>query len=132
LVDPAHVVSAPIDIVIADDHAMLRAGLRLLLEADPGLHVVAEASDVDAALVHTRTHRLAVVLLDLNMPGSPTLPGVARDPVFRARFERECRLAAALDHPHVVAIFRAGEERGWLYLSMRYVDGTDLRSFAAA
>jgi hypothetical protein len=31
--DPAHVVSAPIDIVIADDHAMVRAGLRLLLEA---------------------------------------------------------------------------------------------------
>jgi serine/threonine protein kinase len=55
-------------------------------------------------------------------------PGVARDPVFRVRFERECRLAAALDHPHIVAVFRAGEERGWLYLSMRYVEGTDLRS----
>jgi DNA-binding NarL/FixJ family response regulator len=55
-------------------------------------------------------------------------PGVARDRVFRARFERECRLAATVDHPHVVAVFRAGEERGWLYLSMRYVEGTDLRS----
>jgi len=55
-------------------------------------------------------------------------PGLAGDPVFRARFERECRLAASLDHPHVVDVFHAGEERGLLYVTMRYVDGTDLRS----
>jgi DNA-binding NarL/FixJ family response regulator len=254
--DLAHVASAPIDIVIADDHAMVRAGLRLLLQADAGLRVVAEAGDVDAALEKTREHRPAVVLLDLNMPGTRTLPaiprffeaspgvavvvltmyeepafarealkagasgyvlkeaaeselveavritagggtyvnpalgerlaaapdephapaapedeltvgsafaghridglagrggmavvyratdlaldrpvalklitpGVARDRVFRARFERECRLAATVDHPHVVAVYGAGEERGWLYLTMRYVEGTDLRS----
>ena len=53
-------------------------------------------------------------------------PALAGDPVFRARFERECRLAAALDHPHVVAVFHAGEERGLLYVTMRYIDGTDL------
>ncbi len=50
----------------------------------------------------------------------------ARDPVFRARFERECRLAAAIDHPHVVPVLHAGEQDGRLYLTMRYVDGTDL------
>jgi serine/threonine-protein kinase len=55
-------------------------------------------------------------------------PGLAGDPVFRARFERECRLAASLDHPHVVDVFHAGEERGLLYVTMRYVEGTDLRS----
>jgi serine/threonine protein kinase len=54
-------------------------------------------------------------------------PEVADAPVFRARFERECRLAAALDHPHVVEVFHAGQEHGLLYLTMRYVDGTDLR-----
>ena len=58
-------------------------------------------------------------------------PSLARDRVFRARFERECRLAAALDHPHVVQIFHAGVERGALYLTMRYIDGTDLRALLA-
>ena len=58
-------------------------------------------------------------------------PGLARDRVFRARFERECRLAAALDHPNVVPIFHAGTERGALYLTMRYVEGTDLRALLA-
>jgi two-component system, NarL family, response regulator NreC len=76
--NPAQVASAPIDIVIADDHAMVRAGLRLLLEADPGLRVVAEAGDVDGALEQTRTHGPAVVLLDLNMPGTRTLPAIPR------------------------------------------------------
>jgi hypothetical protein len=50
-------------------------------------------------------------------------PSLAGDPVFRARFERECRLAAALDHPNIVDVFHAGEERGLLYVTMRYVDG---------
>ena len=53
-------------------------------------------------------------------------PICARDPVFRARFERECRLAAGIDHPNVVEIYRAGEEDGRLYVTMRHVDGTDL------
>ena len=55
-------------------------------------------------------------------------PSHARDPVFRARFERECRLAAAIDHPHVVPVLHAGAERGRLYVTMRFVDGTDLRA----
>ena len=59
------------------------------------------------------------------------MPGLARDPVFRARFERECRLAAALDHPHIVPIFHAGAERGALYVTMRFIEGTDLRSLLA-
>jgi DNA-binding NarL/FixJ family response regulator/tRNA A-37 threonylcarbamoyl transferase component Bud32 len=249
----------PVRIVIADDHAMVRSGLRVLLDAEPDLSVVAEAGDVAAALRCTEAHRPAVVVLDLNMPGEPSLPAIprfleaapgtavvmltmqdepefarvalssgasgyvvkagaqdelveavraaaaggtyltpavgarlaraparpgagasgdaepepgstfaghriegvagrgamgvvlratdlvlerrvaikliapalSRDPVFRARFERECRIAAALDHPNVVEIHRAGEERGQLYVTMRYVDGTDLKSLLA-
>jgi serine/threonine protein kinase len=49
----------------------------------------------------------------------------------RALFERECRLAAAIDHPHAVQIFHAGEEAGLLYLTMRYVDGPDLSRLSA-
>jgi DNA-binding NarL/FixJ family response regulator/tRNA A-37 threonylcarbamoyl transferase component Bud32 len=257
-VDPSGAASEPVSIVIADDHAMVRSGLRVLLESEPDLSVVAEAGDVDTALRCTAAHRPSVVVLDLNMPGEPSLPAiprflesapgtavvmltmqdepafarealsagasgyvvkasaeaelveavraaaaggtyltpalgarlarsavrppaapgdpepevgstfaghridgvagrggmgvvfratdlvldrrvalkliapnVARDPVFRARFERECRLAAAIDHPNVVEILHAGEERGQLYVTMRYVDGTDLKSLLA-
>jgi DNA-binding NarL/FixJ family response regulator len=249
--ESAQVGSEPIDIVLADDHAMVRTGLRLLLDGEHDFRVVAEAGDIEAALQHTRTHRPRVVVLDLNMPGTPTVPAIprfleaspgaavivltmtedpafareaiaagasgyvlkeaadgelvdavrevargrtylnprlgallaasgaaaatdeleigstfaghrieaiagrggmgvvyratdlaldrpvalkliaashARDRVFRARFERECRLAAAIDHPHVVPVLQAGDEGGRLYLTMRYVDGTDLHT----
>ena len=264
MASPVKVASAPVSIVIADDHAMVRSGLRVLLDSEPDLNVVAEAGDVSTALECARTHRPAVIVLDLNMPGEPSLPAIprlleaapgtavvmltmqsepayarealsagasgyvvktsaeadlveavraaaaggtyltpalgaslaramwhhpppapspppagdpepepgemfaghrvdgvagrgamgvvlratdlvldravalkliapiyARDPVFRARFERECRLAAGIDHPNVVEIFRAGEEGGRLYVTMRYVDGTDLKSLIA-
>ena len=256
-VDPA---SDSVSIVIADDHAMVRSGLRLLLNAEPDLTVVAEAGDVETALRCARDHHPRVVVLDLNMPGEPSLPAIprffeaapgtavvmltmqdepayaraalsagasgfvakasaedelvdavraaakggtyltpalgaqlartaqrprpivdsgdrepevgslfaghriegvagrgamgvvlratdltldrrvalkliapmlARDPTFRARFERECRIAAGLDHPNVVQIFHAGEEDGKLYVTMRYVDGTDLKALLA-
>ncbi len=243
-----------ITIVIADDHALVRSGLRQLLESEADMTVVGEAGDADAALDLVRARSPRVLLLDLNMPGTPSLdaipgfvglspapvvvvltahdedefarealaagasayvlkdaaetqvveairaavagrayldpamgarlaaraarpapiappgeltigstfaghrvdgvagrggmgvvyratdltldrrvalkliaPSLAADPVFRARFELECRLAAAIDHPHAVEPFRAGEERGQLYVTMRYVEGTDLR-----
>src|SRR5829696_3483330 len=242
---------------------MVRSGLRLLLESAGGFSVVAEAGDVDGALLCVEAHDPGVILLDLNMPGRPSLPaipellaaapgaavvvmtmqdepayaraaltagasgyvlkeaaevelleavraaaagrtylnpslgarlvaaaappassaeapapaamelpigstfaghridavagrggmgvvylatdltldrpvalkliapGLASDPVFRARFESECKLAAGIDHAHVVQIFHAGEERGLLYVTMRYVSGTDLRTLLA-
>lgn len=256
--DSVNVVSEPIAIVLADDHAMIRGGLRRVLESEPDLSVIAEAGDVAVALARTREHQPRIVVLDLNMPGLPTLAAIPRfrqatpasavivltmeanpvyarralragargyllkeaaeaelvgavrsvlagrtyldpslgarlatmapepstrlpglpagemqlavgshfaghridalvgrggqgivfratdrtldravalkliapeasnDPVFRARFGRECRLAAAIDHPHVVEIFHAGEENGLLYLTMRYIDGSNL------
>ncbi|HZA81416.1 MAG TPA: protein kinase [Actinomycetes bacterium] len=54
-------------------------------------------------------------------------PALADDPDFRARFLREMRVAAAIDHPNIVPIYRAGEDRGQLYLAMRYVHASDLR-----
>ena len=252
-------VSDGIRIVLADDHALIRSGLRRVLDRETDLTVVAEAADVEAALALTERHRPEVVVLDLNMPGTPTLPAIPRlleaspesaivvltmeaepgfartalssgargyvlkdaaeaelveavrsvlaggtyldpslgarmaqmgpepsgthpglshgepnlavgtdfaghrvdafigqggmglvfratdlalgrtvalkviapdaagNPVFRARFERECRVAAAIDHPHVVGIYHAGQDEGMLYLTMRYVDGIDLR-----
>jgi two-component system, NarL family, response regulator NreC len=63
-------------IVIADDHAVVRSGLRMLLDAEPGLEVVAEAGDVTSALRYVRAHRPQVLILDLNMPGEPSLPAI--------------------------------------------------------
>jgi two-component system, NarL family, response regulator NreC len=65
-----------IKIVIADDHAVVRRGLRMLLDAEDGLEVVAEAGDVSSALRYVRAHRPNVLVLDLNMPGDPTLPAI--------------------------------------------------------
>ncbi|HTP21821.1 MAG TPA: protein kinase [Solirubrobacteraceae bacterium] len=255
----AEAVLDPVGIVLADDHALIRSGLRRVLDGEAGLTVVGEAADVETALALTERHQPQVVVLDLNMPGTPTLlaiprfleaspasaivvltmeaePGFARTalsagargyvlkdaaeaelveavrsvlaggtyldpslgaqlariagepsgthpglshgepnlavgtdfaghridgfvgqggmglvfratdltlgrtvalkviapdaagkPVFRARFERECRVAAAIDHPHAVQIYHAGLHEGLLYLTMRYVEGTDLQ-----
>ncbi|WP_246551654.1 protein kinase domain-containing protein [Miltoncostaea oceani] len=53
-------------------------------------------------------------------------PALSADPRFRERFARESRIAARLEHPCVVPVYRAGEEHGQLYIAMRFVDGTDL------
>ncbi|CAN5477202.1 hypothetical protein BH20ACT18_BH20ACT18_10880 [soil metagenome] len=58
-------------------------------------------------------------------------PQLAGDAEFRHRFERESRLAAALDHPNVVPVHEAGELDGLLYIAMRYVAGTDLGGLIA-
>ena len=66
----------PIKLVIADDHAVVRSGLRMLLEAEPDFEVVAEAGDVTSAIHYVRAHRPDVLILDLNMPGEPSLPAI--------------------------------------------------------
>jgi two-component system response regulator NreC len=61
-----------VTIVLADDHAVVRSGLRLLLDAEQGLRVVAEAADADAALRAVLGYKPDVLVLDLNMPGDLT------------------------------------------------------------
>jgi YVTN family beta-propeller protein len=59
-------------------------------------------------------------------------PDLAEDPAFRERFVRESRLAAAIDHPNVIPIYYTGEHEGALYIAMRYVEGSDLRTLVRA
>jgi len=59
----------PIRVVLADDHAFMRRGLRLLLEGEDGLEVIAEAEDLRSATEHVHRDRPAVLVLDLRMPG---------------------------------------------------------------
>jgi serine/threonine-protein kinase len=53
-------------------------------------------------------------------------PALAAEPNFQQRFERECELAASIDHPGVIAVYSAGEVEGSAYVTMRYIEGTDL------
>lgn len=59
-------------------------------------------------------------------------PALADDDAFRERLIRESRLAASLNHPNVVPVYDTGEEEGTLFISMRYVDGPDLRTLLEA
>ena len=55
-------------------------------------------------------------------------PELAADPRFRERFLRESRLAASMEHPHILPVYAAGEADGTLYLAMRLVEGEDLKT----
>ncbi|MFF2041408.1 serine/threonine-protein kinase [Kitasatospora sp. NPDC058170] len=54
-------------------------------------------------------------------------PELARNEMFRQRFTRESEAAAAIDHPHIIPVFEAGETEGILFIAMRFVEGGDLR-----
>jgi two-component system, NarL family, response regulator NreC len=72
-----------IRVVIADDHSVVRRGLRQVLDADGGFDVLAEASDLDSARRYVGGHHPDVLVLDLNMPGGSTLEEI---PGIRAEF----------------------------------------------
>src|SRR4051794_110983 len=59
----------PITIVLADDHAVVRSGLRMVLERAGGFEVVSEAGDAESALRTVLGHKPTILVLDLNMPG---------------------------------------------------------------
>ncbi len=68
--------AGPIRIVLADDHAVVRRGLELLLDAEPDFEVVASVGDAGAAIRATRDHKPDVLVLDLNMPGGSSLDAI--------------------------------------------------------
>src|SRR6202044_1553527 len=53
-------------------------------------------------------------------------PALATDEAFRRRFVRESRSAAAVDDPHIIPVFEAGDADGVLFIAMRYVPGGDV------
>lgn len=63
-------------IVLADDHAVVRSALRMLLEAEEDFEVVAEAGDADTTVRYVRGHKPTVLILDLNMPGRSSLEAI--------------------------------------------------------
>jgi len=126
----------PITLVIADDHVVVRSGLRLLLDAEPGFKVLAEAGDVDGTVRAVLGYKPDVLVLDLNMPGAETsleaMPRLAEvSPGTRVviltmqedpQFAREAMRAGALgyvlkeaaDAELVEAVRRAAEGKTYL------------------
>ncbi len=81
--DPPAAPAAAIRIILADDHPVVRRGLRLLLDDEPDFEVVAEAGTVAEARRFVLGHHPRVLVLDLNMPGGRSLPAI---PGMRADF----------------------------------------------
>jgi CheY-like chemotaxis protein len=74
--------SAPtIRVVIADDHAVVRRGLRQVLDSEEGVEVVAEAANLEDARRYVRRHHPTVLVLDLNPPRGPQPRRDPRDPL---------------------------------------------------
>ncbi len=65
-------------VVLADDHAVVRRGLRMLVDAEPEMQVLAEAADTANAERMTRAHRPRVLVLDLNMGDGSSLEAIPR------------------------------------------------------
>jgi two-component system response regulator NreC len=69
---------APITIVLVDDHEVVRAGLRLLLDAEEDFEVVSEAADVAVAERRVVAYHPQVLILDVNLPGGSSIPAIPR------------------------------------------------------
>jgi two-component system response regulator NreC len=101
-----------IRIVLADDHAVVRRGLRLLLEHETDFEVVAEAGDIDAARRYTHGHRPAVLVLDLSMPGGSSLKAI---PAIRAQTpETQIVVLTMQDEPEYAREALAGGAIGYV------------------
>lgn len=95
-----------IRVVIADDHTMVRQGIRLLLETDPRMDVVAEASDGREALACVEAERPDIVLMDLRMPRMDGISALKellrRNPrqvvIILTTFNEDALMREALEH----------------------------------
>ena len=105
-------------LVIADDEALVRQGLRMVLELDPGLEIVAEAADGESAVAAVREHRPDLALLDVRMPrldGIGAARLIASDPDLA--MTRPVMLTTFADEALLVEAVRAGAV-GYLLKSM--------------
>jgi NarL family two-component system response regulator LiaR len=100
-------VADPIRVLIADDHAVVREGLRTFLDLQDGIEVVGEAGDGEEAIAETERLQPDVILIDLVMP---RLDGVhaMRELRERAPRARAIVLTSFLDDEHLLPAMRAG------------------------
>jgi len=110
-------MAEPIRVLIADDHAVVREGLRTFLDLQDGIEVVGEAADGDEAIREAERLRPDVILIDLVMP---RLDGVQAMRELRARVPRvrAVVLTSFLDDKHLLPAMRAGAA-GYLLKSVQ-------------
>jgi two-component system, NarL family, nitrate/nitrite response regulator NarL len=96
-----------IRVLIADDHAIFRAGLRTVLEAEPGFQVIGEAGDGDEAVQLSRALKPDILLLDLAMPGASGMDALAELSTAPA-FVRTILLTAGIEKPEIVKALQLG------------------------
>lgn len=120
---PSHEATHLVSVLVVDDHAVVRAGVRHILEATPGITVIAEASNAAAAVALAREHTPDLVMLDVSMPGGSgitALPAIRRD-VPNARV---LMLSVHDDREYLAESIRAGAH-GYL---LKDTAATELRS----
>lgn len=105
----------PIRILIADDHAIIRRGLRTLLEHEPGLQVVAEASDGREAIEAAKRERPHVAILDIGMPNLNGIE-VSRQISEALRETQIVMLTVHADESYLLSALKAGA-RGYVLKS---------------
>jgi len=103
---------SPIRVLIADDHAVLRSGLRMLLEAQPDIEIAGEAGDGPQVVQRARELQPDVVLMDLTMPGPPS--GEVIGQVLRAAPATRVLILTMHDDPAYLASALAAGAAGYV------------------
>jgi NarL family two-component system response regulator LiaR len=99
-------IARPIQVLLVDDQAMVRQGLRSALEAYPNITVIAEAADGDEAVLGAAKHQPTVVVIDINMP---RIDGITATRLIKTQ------------HPEMVVLGITAEPQEYQIYAMRKV-----------
>jgi len=118
-----------IRVVIVDDHAILRAGLRRVLEAEPDIEVVGEAESADRAVFEAISGQPDIVLMDVMMPGKTGIEGMPA--VLSAVPNAKILVLSMQDDPHYVREAFAAGASGYVLKEAVDTDVVAARDFHA-